>query len=326
MNTSGTTSPPSRLLVGLAFAAIYIFWGSTYLAIRMVVETIPPFLSAGGRFVAAGALLFGFLWLRGVPWPTRAQWRHSAITGVLLLMGGNGLVVWAEQSVSSGRAALIVALAPVWFATLEWLRPGGKRPEPKTVLGILVGFCGVLLLVQGRGQAATVETTWPGVLAVIAAGISWASGSLYNRYSHNSASPWMNAASQMLCGGAALLALSALLGEPARWHWAQVDRRSVLALIYLVIFGSWVGFSAYVWLLKATTPGKISTYAYVNPVIAVFLGWAVLHEAVTPQMLWGALVILAGVVIITLPQTVLMDLASRRRAGAGSLLSPAVPK
>jgi drug/metabolite transporter (DMT)-like permease len=320
MNTTGTStygsdhSPPRAGLVGLAFAAIYIIWGSTYLAIRMVVESMPAFFSAGIRFVIAGALLFALLRVRGVAFPSRSQWRHACVTGTLLLLGGNGLVVWAERSLSSGRAALLVALAPVWFATLEWLRPGGKRPEPKTVIGIMVGLLGVLTLVGGRDGGASHENTLSGALAVIVAGISWAGGSLYNKHSHAGGSHWMNAAAQMLCGGAALLVVGSVLGEPFHTEWSLITLRSTLALVYLVIFGSWIGFSAYVWLLKVSTPGKVSTYAYVNPVIAVFLGWAVLHESVTAQTLWGALVILVGVIIITVPQSFFSALANRSAA------------
>jgi drug/metabolite transporter (DMT)-like permease len=320
MNTSGTSTDgshhllPRAGLVGLAFASIYIIWGSTYLAIRIVVESMPAFFSAGIRFVIAGALLFAFLRVRGVPLPSRSQWRHASITGTLLLLGGNGLVVWAERSLSSGRAALLVALAPVWFATLEWLRPGGKRPTPKTVMGIIVGLFGVLALVSGRIGGPSDENTLSGALAVIVAGISWAGGSLYNKHSHAGGSHWMNASAQMLCGGATLLVVGSLLGEPIHTEWSRITLRSTLALIYLVIFGSWIGFSAYVWLLKVSTPGKVSTYAYVNPVIAVFLGWAVLHESVTAQMLWGALVILVGVIIITVPQSFFSALANRSAA------------
>ncbi len=314
MNTSGTKSDgahPSGVLIGLAFAAIYIIWGSTYLAIRIVVESMPAFFSAGVRFVMAGALLFAFLRARGVAAPSRVQWRHACVTGTLLLLGGNGLVVWAERSLASGRAALLVALAPVWFATLEWLRPGGKRPETKTVVGIVVGLAGVLTLVGGRNGAPSQENALSGALAVIVAGMCWAGGSLYNKHSHAGGSHWMNAAAQMLCGGGALLLVGTILGEPLHTYWANISFRSALALLYLVVFGSWIGFSAYVWLLKVSTPGKVSTYAYVNPVIAVFLGWAVLHESVTAQMLWGALVILVGVIIITVPRS-FFSLATNR--------------
>lgn len=300
MNTTNT-SHAARTLIILAFAAIYLVWGSTYLAIRVVVETLPPFLSAGVRFVIAGGLLFAFLSALGLARPTPAQWRHATVAGGLLLVGGNGLVMWAEQHLSSGLTALIVALAPVWFALLDWLRPNGARPQFKTVLGIIIGFVGVLMLVNGRTGTMHVQAYWWSGLALILAGLSWAAGSLYSKYSPNSGSPWMNAAAQMLCGGVGLLLVGTLLGEPFRTDWSRVSGRSLAALGYLIVFGSWIGFSAYVWLLKVSTPTRVSTYAYVNPVIAVFLGWAVLGESVNAHMLGGAMVILAGVITITLP-------------------------
>lgn len=258
MNTPTTSSPSPRTLIVLAFAAIYLVWGSTYLAIRVVVETLPPFLSAGVRFLIAGGLLFAFLRARGFAKPSRLDWRNAIITGTLLLVGGNGLVVWAEQSISSGFAALVVALAPAWFALLDWLRPRGVRPRVKTILGIVVGFLGVLMLMNGRGGTHG-PSHWWAALAVMVAGISWASGSLYSKHNSHSSSPWMAAAAQMICGGAGLLLVGSALGEPFRTHWADVSARSLWALAYLIVFGSWIGFSAYIWLLKASTPSRVST-------------------------------------------------------------------
>lgn len=296
---------PSRTLVVLGFTAIYLVWGSTYLAIRVTVETLPPFATAGVRFLVAGGVLFWILARKGFALPSAAQWRHAAISGVLLLVGGNGLVMWAEKTIPSGLTALLVALAPVWFALLEWLRPHGVRPAPKTVLGIVIGFIGVVMLVEGRQAAVQGPMFWGGALAIIAAGLAWASGSLYAKHSPNSGSSWMNSAAQMLCGGAGLLLLGMLLGEPMHTDWSRISGRSLGALGYLIVFGSWIGFSAYVWLLKVSTPSRVSTYAYVNPVIAVLLGWALLGERVTAPMLRGALVILAGVIIITVSPSAL---------------------
>jgi drug/metabolite transporter (DMT)-like permease len=303
--------PHPRTLVLLAFAVIYIVWGSTYLAIRVVVETMPPFLSAAARFLVAGGLFVGFLAWRGLPLPTRAEWKLAAVTGLLLCVGGNGLVVWAEKSISSGLAALLVALTPVWFASLEWIRPGGKRPDFKTVVGIVIGFVGVILLVKGRSAADSNGGSLWAALAVVAAGISWAAGSLYSKHAGKAGSPWMNAAAQMICGGVGLLVLSAAVGEPVRTDWSAISGRSVVALVYLVVFGSWLGFSTYVWLLRASTPSLVSTYAYVNPVIAVFLGWLILGETVSGKMFAGALVVVAGVVAITVPRTIVADLLNK---------------
>ena len=300
-----------RSLLIVAFATVYIIWGSTYLAIRMAVETLPPFLLAAARFLIAGSMMFAWLRLRGVAMPSRIQWRHAAIAGVLMLLGGNGLVVWAEQEVSSSLAALMVALTPVWFALLDWLRPAGKRPPVYTWVGIVVGFAGVAWLVTGRNGLSVSQNPW-GVAALVLAGFSWAAGSLWSRYHPKPESPWMNAALQMICGGAALLALSVFHGEPAHFHFAQASARSWWALLYLLVFGSWIAFSAYVWLLKASTPARVATYAYVNPVIAVLLGGLLLHEPLGLRTLWAAAIILAGVVITTLPQR---DQRDQRDAG-----------
>jgi drug/metabolite transporter (DMT)-like permease len=294
-----TTPKTSRGTTMAAFGAIYLVWGSTYLAIRVVVQTLPPFLAGACRFLVAGLLLAGFLWWRGVSLPTRSQWHHAAVTGVLLLLGGNGLVMWAERTIPSGLTALLIALTPIWFALLDWLRPGGARPLPRSVFGIVVGFGGVVLLVMARGTGIHLPAHWPGVLALIGAGMCWASGSLYSKYKPNDASPWMNSAAQMICGGAGLFLAGIVFGEPFTTDWSRMSALSVAALGYLIVFGSLIGFSAYVYLLKVSTPSRVSTYAYINPTIAVFLGWALVDEIVTPQMLWGTLVILAGVIIIT---------------------------
>ena len=296
------SSAPSRTLMVFGFAAIYLVWGSTYLAIRVVVETLPPFASAGVRFLVAGGVLIWFLARKGIALPTPGQWRHAAVSGGLLLVGGNGLVMWAEQTIPSGLTALLIALAPVWFALLDWLRPDGVRPTLKTVLGIVIGFAGVAMLVQGRSAGTEGSVFWGGALALIVAGLCWAGGSLYVKHNPTSGSSWMNAAAQMLCGGAGLLLVGILFGEPFRTEWWRISTRSLVALGYLIVFGSWIGFSAYVWLLKVSTPTRVSTYAYVNPVIAVLLGWALLGESITVSMLKGALLILAGVVIITVPR------------------------
>ncbi|HMJ66399.1 MAG TPA: EamA family transporter [Candidatus Binatia bacterium] len=312
MKTTQISKTPTSLVV-LAFAAIYIIWGSTYLAIRVAVETLPPFLAGGCRFFAAGGLMFVFLRWKGFAIPTSSQWRHAAITGTLLLVGGNGLVMWAERTVPSGLTALIIALAPVWFALLEWLRPGGARPQLKTVAGIIIGFVGVTMLITPRGGTTLAPGYWVGPFGLMLAGISWAAGSLYSKHNTNDASPWMNSAAQMICGGAGLLVVGFLLGEPFRTEWSRVTSRSLAALAYLTVVGSWVGFSAYVWLLSVSTPTRVSTYAYVNPVIAVFLGWALLHEVVTVQMIWGTVVIVAGVVTITVPGAAAEPLLRRAR-------------
>lgn len=308
---SPTKAPTATLLA--AFATIYLLWGSTYTAIRIVVETLPPFLAAGVRFLIAGGLMLAVLAARGTPLPSRALWRHAAVTGTLMLVGGNGLVMWAERTISSGFTALLIALVPVWFALLDWARPHGVRPQFKTVAGIFVGFLGIALLVQARGGFASMNGQWAGALAIMISGFCWAGGTLVTKHQPNTASPWMTSAAQMLCGGVGLMLVAALRGEPWHTDWSRVSGRSVAALGYLIVFGSWIAYSAYVWLLHNTTPARLSTYAYVNPIIAVFLGWVLLGEKVNAGVLGAAAVIVLGVATITVPPSTVT--AMLRRAG-----------
>jgi drug/metabolite transporter (DMT)-like permease len=312
MNQDRQTKVPTAMLIA-AFATIYLLWGSTYTAIRIVVETLPPFLSAAVRFLIAGSLMLVLLAARGTALPSRTVWRHAMVTGTLMLVGGNGLVMWAERTLSSGFTALLIALVPVWFALLDWARPQGVRPQLKTVAGIFVGFIGITLLVQARGGFASMNGQWWGALAIIISGFCWAGGTLCAKYQPNSTSPWMTSAAQMLCGGAGLMLVALVRGEPWHTDWSQVSGRSVAALGYLIVFGSWIAYSAYVWLLHNTTPARLSTYAYVNPIIAVFLGWALLDEKVNAGILWAAAVIVLGVATITVPPSVIAT-GSRRLA------------
>jgi drug/metabolite transporter (DMT)-like permease len=287
--------------VAAAFAIVYVVWGSTYLAILFAIETLPPFLMAGVRFLIAGSVLLA--WTRiiaGEPAPSRAQWRSAAIVGVLLLLGGNGLVVWSEQRIASGVAALLVGTVPCFMVLVEWLRPGGSRPGWRVSGGLALGMLGLVWLVgpdsvMGGGRADLL-----GAAALVLASLSWAVGSIYSRHAAVPSSPFVFTAMQMLAGGVALVVLGVALGEPARFDPAALSLRSVLGLVYLIVFGSIVAFSAYVWLLRVSTPARVSTYAYVNPVVAVFLGWLLADEALTPRMAIAAAVIVSGVALITL--------------------------
>jgi drug/metabolite transporter (DMT)-like permease len=283
-----------------AFAAVYLVWGSTYLAIRFAVETLPPLLMAGSRFVIAGLIvLLWARWREGARPPTRTEWRVGIISGVLLLLGGNGAVAWAEQRVPSGIAALLVAIVPLWMVLLDWLRPGGRRPPAAVFAGVALGLVGLLLLVgpdalRGRANANTI-----GALVLVVASLSWAAGSLYTKFAPHASSGTVGAGTQMFAGGVSLVLAGVIFGEPAHVDLAHASSRSLLAFAYLVTFGSLIGFTAYVYLLAHTTAAKASTYAYVNPVVAVFLGWAIGHEPVNARTLLAAAVILAGVAIIT---------------------------
>ena len=286
--------------VALAFASIYIIWGSTYLAIRIAIETMPPFLMAGSRFLIAGALLFVWAMARGEPRPSRIHLRPIIIIGGLLLLGGNGGVTWAEQTVPSGTAALLVATVPLWMVLLDWLRPGGTRPGNRVFLGLALGFIGIVLLIGPSEIAGGDKSTLVGSVVIILAALSWATGSIYSRSAQLPESPIVSTALEMLAGGALLFLAGTLAGEWSDLDLAQVSSRSLLSLAYLIVFGSIIAFTAYIWLLKVSTPARVSTYAYVNPVVAVFLGWAIVDEVLTGQTLIAAAVIVSAVVIITM--------------------------
>jgi drug/metabolite transporter (DMT)-like permease len=283
-----------------AFAAVYVVWGSTYLAIRYAVATMPPFLMVGSRFAISGAILYAWARLRGVAKPTAAEWRTAAITGFLLICIGNGSVAWAERRVPSGLAALLVAVVPLWMVLLDWIRPGGVRPRAAVVAGVIVGLVGLAVLV-GRDSMTGhggVDALGAGVL--VAASMSWAIGSVYNRHGARPDSAAMSTALQMLGGSVSLLALGFALGETSGVHIASITLASWIGWVYLVTFGALLGFTAYVYLLRHVSAAKASTYAYVNPVVAVILGWAVAGEAVTSRTVVAAAIILGGVAMITI--------------------------
>ena len=284
-----------------AFAAVYVIWGSTYLAIRFAVETLPPLLMASARFVIAGVIVL--LWARlrdGAAWPTRVEWRVGLVGGALLLLGGNGGVSWAEQRVPSGIAALLVAVVPLWMVLLDWLRPGGERPRAAVFAGVGLGLVGLALLVGPDAIRSGSGTDAVGAVVLVLASLSWAAGSLYTKFAPAASSTTVGTGVQMLAGGLALLAASVVAGEPARLDLAHASTASIVAFLYLLTFGSLIGFTAYVYLLAHTTAAKASTYAYVNPVVAVLLGWAIGHEPVTSRTVLAAAVILGGVAIISI--------------------------
>jgi drug/metabolite transporter (DMT)-like permease len=284
------------LQVAIALGAVYLIWGSTYLAIRFAIETIPPFLMASLRYLVAGGMLYAWSRLRGAPRPALVHWRPAVILGGLMLLLGNGGVVWAEQRVSSGLAALLVSTEPLWIVLFVWMRDHG-RPAGRVFAGLLLGFIGLVLLVRPGSATGGIDPL--GVAAVLVASVGWAWGSLYGQRAKLPTSPLLGTAMQMLGGGGLLLLASALTGEPARFHLAAVSMKSALSLGYLVIFGALIAFTAYVWLLRVAPPVLVSTYAYVNPLVAVFLGWALAGEPITRGTLIAAAVILAGVALIS---------------------------
>ena len=284
---------PSRAALVSAFLAVYVIWGSTYLAIRYAVFALPPFLMAGARWVVAGAALYAWRRARGDPRPGLLHWRSATIIGALLILGGNGGVSWAEQLVPSGLAALLVAIVPVWIAVFLWAG-GGARPHARVALGIVLGLAGVAFLVGPQIGGGAL----PGVLLILGATLSWATGSLYSRRAPLPESPLLGASMEMLCGGALLTLAGLARGEAPQVDLASVGWEAWVSLAFLVVFGSVVAYSAYVWLLKVSRPELVATYAFVNPIVAVALGAAIAHESFTTTTLLAAGLIVAAVAIV----------------------------
>ena len=296
--TTVPASTPRMWLVIAAFAAVYVIWGSTYLGIRYAVESIPPFLMAGTRNLAAGLVLYAFARSRSETKPSLIEWRDATIAGGLMLTIGNGGVTWAEQVIPSGVAALLVALTPLWMVLFDWLRPAGTRPRALVIAGLAVGSIGVALLARGHGDNSGSARTW-GVIVVLLASMSWAFGSIFNRRARKPASPFLSVAMQLIAGSSLLLVIAAVRGEAAHFYFAQVTALSFGAWLYLTVAGSLIAYTAYVWLLHATTPARVATYAYVNPLIAVLLGCTIGREAFSHELfVAGALIIVAVALIV----------------------------
>lgn len=298
---SRSASHAPRLKVLLAFAAIYTIWGSTYLAIKVSIETIPPFLMAGTRFTIAGLLLYGFARSRGAERPTREHWRNSAVIGALLFLAGNGALTWAELHVPSGLAALLLSIIPLWMVLLHHLELR-RGLEWQLVLGLVLGLAGIALLVGPRELLGGGRVSPTGAGVLIAGSVGWALGSLHSRRAILPKSALLGASMEMLAGGLSLLVLGGAVGEGRALVHTNVSGHSLWALAYLIGFGSLLGFTAYHWLLNVSTPSRVATYAYVNPVIAVVLGWALGGESLTVRVAVATAVIVAAVAIIITQQ------------------------
>ncbi len=301
MSSTSKKGSTSSAAIWSALIAIYIVWGSTYLAIRFAVETMPPFLTAGFRFLIAGGVLYIFRRLRGDKAPLRLEWRSAAIVGLFLLVGGNGGLMWAEQRVASGIAALLIGSVPLWIALLDSLRPGGRRPDRWVIVGVLAGFAGILILI-GPAQLIGIqgEVDPVGAVVLLLAALSWAAGSLFNRGAKLPDSPLLGTGMEMLVGSLGLFILGTVTGEWSQMDLTSFSTRSLLGFAYLVVFGSLVGFASYVWLLRVAPTMLVSTYAYVNPLIAILLGSLLAGEALTPRIVLAVMFILGSVVLITL--------------------------
>ncbi len=290
---------PARWMLLIAFASVYVIWGSTYLAIRVAIETMPPFLMLGVRFGVAGALMYGWLRLRGGARPSWRQWRTAAVVGGLMLFVGTGSVAWAEQYIPSGLAALLVTTVPLWMVLLDWLWKGGRRPGGIIFVGLLLGFAGVMLLVDPVALVRHHSVDVSAGAVVFIGALAWATGSIHARSADLPANPFMTTAMQMFAGGVVLMIGGSLLGEWRHFDVSALSIRSFFAWSYLVVFGAFIAFSAYVWLLKNTTVARASTYAYVNPVVAVFLGWSLADEPLNLRIFAAVILLVSAVVLIT---------------------------
>ena len=308
--TAREVEPPTgyhatRPKIIAAFAAIYLIWGSTYLAIRFAIETMPPFLMAAVRFVIAGSILYAWARWRGHAGPRKVEWRTAIIVGGLLLCGGNGAVVWAEQHIDSGLAALLVATVPLWMVAIDTFRPGGRQPGWMVWAGVAGGLLGLALLIGPAELAGAQRADLGGIVAVLGGSLAWAVGSLYSRRAPLPDSPRLGTGMEMFAGGVLLAIVSLVAGEIGPlagaadpFDLAGVSWLSWLALTYLIVFGAIVAFSAYVWLLRVVPAAKVATYAYVNPVVALVLGWALAGEDLNARTLMAAAVILGSVFLI----------------------------
>jgi drug/metabolite transporter (DMT)-like permease len=299
MTAPNETPRASRLLIVLAFLAIYLIWGSTYLAIRFVVESVPPFLMAGARFAIAGGILYAWRMARGAARPTAGEWKSGTISGTLMLLGGTGLVCFAEQWVPSGLTALIIASVPLWMGLMHWLVEPSRRPGPRGIAGLVIGFIGVGILVRPGAHFAGERMVHVGSLLLVLASAFWAAGSLYSRRVGASRDPILATAISTLAGGAANILVGVLTGEVGRIRLDTITPLAAWSHLYLIVFGSIVAFTAYIWLLKATTPAKAATYAYVNPIVAVVLGATFADEPISSLTLVAAAIVIGSVILIT---------------------------
>ncbi len=296
-----TPLAPSKWLIVAAFAAVYFIWGSSYIGIRFAIETIPPFLMAGVRFILAGVILIAVSRTRllgaPAPLPTRANWKAAFIAGALLFLGNNSMIVWSQkQGLPSGITAVLLATLPLWMVLLQWLVMGGKRPNSRTVIGMIMGMGGILLLVRPESLQGDVNPIVG--LVTIGAALVWAMGSLYSRQAPLPQNPLLSTGMQLLAGGILLVMLSIISGDAAQLDLANIAPRSIAAMFYLMFFPSITGFTAFVWLIRVVPPERVATYGFVNPVIALMLGVILAGETFSTQALVGAGVIVFGVFLI----------------------------
>ena len=297
-----SSSLPPRYLVGFALLALYLIWGSTYLATRVALETWPPFLLSGTRYLLAGGLQYGALRVSGAAAPSRQDWLRAAVVGVCLPLFGNGGTTFSQQYIPSGTAALLIATVPMFLALLGWASGLTPRPTGQVLWGLALGMAGLGLLVSTRSTAPVLLPGQPGlgVAAVLLAAFMWSVGSLYSKKKPIKGSPFLGVGMQMLCGGGFLFIAGLLHGEAPAFQISHVSLRAWGAFAYLIVFGSFIAFSAYIWLLRVVEPALAGTYAFVNPVVAVLLGWIFAGETLNAGMFGGATLIIIAVALVVL--------------------------
>jgi drug/metabolite transporter (DMT)-like permease len=312
---------PTRVRIIIAFAALYLIWGSTYLGIRFAIESIPPFLMAGARFLLAGLIMFAIAWLQGSGKSSCANWRTSLIIGACLLLAGNGGVTISEQYIDTGLAALIVTIVPIYIVILGWATGMAPKPAPIIWLGLIGGFVGVGILLGPALGFSSKNGRQPaiGMSILLVSSFIWSAGSLYSRTAKHAASPFLTAAQQMVCGGLLLLLTGIVTGELQRFHPGSISARSLGAFIYLVVIGAVVGYTAYIWLLCHCDPAKVATYAYVNPIVAVLLGAGFAGEKLSIRVLIAAALIIGSVAIVITMQ----QLRARAEPAMAAAVEPA---
>lgn len=286
-----------RVQIALGFAAIYLIWGSTYLGIRYAVETIPPLLMMGIRHTTAGVLVYGWARSRGAAAPTWKHWGYAAVAGLFLFVAGHGVLAWAEQKIPSGMAALLCATLPLWTVLVARIQGAEEKLSGRAWAGFILGFAGVVVLIGPSALSGHGTLSLMGVLAGITSTLAWAIGTIYSKSVRMSSSAMLSAAMQMIAGGLLLLLAASASGESM--HAASFSVRSLLALAYLILFGSIVAFTVFTWLLTVASPSRVSTYSYVNPVVAVLLGWALAGEAAGWNTWVAAIIIIAGVALVS---------------------------
>ena len=297
---------PGKFLIISAFAALYVIWGSTYLAILFAIGTIPPLLMAGARFLFAGAIMYAIARWRGAPKESLANWRTAFVIGACLLLGGNGGVTLAEQYVSSGLASVIVATVPIYIALLAWWSGIAPRPTPIIWLGLAGGFAGVAILLAPALRFSANDTSHPGIgmLILLCSSFVWSAGSIYSRKAKDVSPPLLLAAQQMICGGALLAICGLIMGEYRRFDASRISLLSAGAFVYLVVVGALVGYTAYIFLLRHCNPAKVATYAYVNPIVAVILGALFASEKLSARAIVAAGLIIGSVALVITVQQV----------------------